>query len=137
MSRQFMPGLSDKERIMILQQNADKIEQTTYQKPLSEEELNARKDQLTENSIKLGDLEEEKSEAVARFKEKIEPLKAVNKVLLFELRMKQAKVDGTLYHMANHEEGMMETYDEQGELVASRRLRPDERQARIPLLQAK
>jgi len=137
MSRQFMPGLSDKERIMILQQNADKIEQTTYQKPLSEEELNARKDQLTENSIKLGDLGEEKSEAVARFKEKIEPLKAVNKVLLFELRMKQAKVDGTLYHMANHEEGMMETYDEQGELVASRRLRPDERHARIPLLQAK
>lgn len=137
MTKKFMPGLSDKERIMILQQNADKIEQTTYQKPLSEEELNARKDQLTENSIKLGDLEEEKSEAVARFKEKIEPLKAVNKVLLFELRMKQAKVDGTLYHMANHEEGMMETYDEQGELVASRRLRPDERQARIPLLQAK
>ena len=136
MTKQFMPELSDRERMLILQQNADKIEQTTYQKPLSEEELAIRKDQLTENSIKLGDLEEEKAETVARFKESIDPLKAANKQLLFELRMKQAKVDGTLYHMANHDEGMMETYDDQGELVSTRRLRPDERQGRILLAKA-
>lgn len=131
-----MPELSERERMLILQQNADKIEQTTYQKPLTEEELTARKEQLTENCIKLGDLEEQKSDAVAEFKAKIDPLKIANKDILFELRMKQAKVEGTLYHMANHEDGMMETYDDQGYLVSSRRLRPDEKQGRIQLLKA-
>lgn len=137
MIKKFMPELSDKERIMILQQNADKIEQTTYQKPLSEEELATRRELLTDNSIRLGDLEEAKKEATRQYKDQIYPLKSDNKQILVEIRTKQARVDGTLYHMANHEDGMMETYDEQGELVASRRLRPDERQQRIPLLQAK
>ena len=137
MTRFFMPELSKNERLSILQNNADKIEQTTYLKPLTEEELNERREMLTDNCIKLGDLEEEKAEMVADFKAKIDPLKAVNKDLLWELRVKQAKVDGTLYHMANHDESMMETYDQNGELVATRRLRPDEKQTRIPLNIAK
>jgi hypothetical protein len=137
MSRFFMPELSKGERLSILQNNADKIEQTTYLKPLTEDELNERREALTDNCIKLGDLEEEKANIVADLKAKMDPLKAVNKELLWELRVKQAKVDGTLFHMANHDDNMMETYDHNGELVSTRRLRPDEKQTRIPLNIAK
>ncbi len=132
-----MPDLDDKERLVILQQNADKIEPTTYQKPLTDEELRERKDNLTDNSIKLGDLEEQKQEAVKDFKAQIDPLKDANKQLLQELRTKQAKVEGTLYHIANHDESMMGTYDQEGNMISSRRLFPNEKQGRMQLSIAK
>lgn len=131
-----MPEISQSERMNILQQNADKIELTTYLKPLSEEELSARRESLTDNSIRLSDLEEDKKEATKQFKDQIDPLKAANKTILVEIRTKQAKVDGTLYFMANHDESMMETYDDTGEMIESRRLRPDEKQGRLALHKA-
>ena len=131
MAKKFMPELSEKERVTILQQNADSIEETTYQKQLTEDEKLERKDVLLKNSIQLFDLEEEKKEAVKVFKDRIDPLKKENNQLLTELRTGQAKVDGTLYHMANHEDGMMEIYDSNGEIVESRRLRPNERQGKL------
>jgi hypothetical protein len=127
----FMPDLPEADRLRVLQTNADKIEETTYQKPLTEDELNMRREILTDNSIRLGDLEEAKKTATRVFKDQIDPLKAANKDLLLELRTKQAKVEGKLYMMANHEDGMMETYDEQGILIESRRLRPEEKQQNI------
>lgn len=129
--KQFMPEMPEKDRLLLLQQNADKVEETTYQKPLTEEELNERREILTDNSIKLSDLEEEKKEATKVFKDRIDPLKADNKQLLSELRTRQAKVTGLIYHLANHDDGMMETYDGKGELISSRRLRPDEKQSNI------
>ncbi len=129
--KQFMPELTAKERLMILQENAAKVEQTTYHKALTEEERGIKKDILTENSIKLFDLEEEKKEAVKLWKDKIDPLKKENSLLLSEIRTGQTKVDGTLFHLANHDDGMMETYDNDGYLISSRRLRPEEKQATI------
>lgn len=37
--KQFEPGITQKERTMLLQENASKVEQTTYQKVLSPDEL--------------------------------------------------------------------------------------------------
>lgn len=106
---------------------------TKYYKPLTEDELAARREMLTDNCIKLGDLEEEKKLLTEKIKVKIDPLKEENKTLLLECRTRQAQVDGILYHMANHEEGYMETYDENGELLNSRKLRPEEKQLRATL----
>ncbi|GAA4328308.1 hypothetical protein GCM10023184_18120 [Flaviaesturariibacter amylovorans] len=110
-----------------MQQNADSIEVTEYLKPLSPEELDLKRETLTDNAIKLSEMEDKKKEVMAEFKRDMDPLAQANKALLTEIKTRQAKVFGQLYHMANHEEGMMETYDENGELVGSRRLRPNER----------
>lgn len=58
-------------------------------------------------------------------------MKQTNKRLLTEIKTKQTDVDGTLFHMANHDDGMMEIYDQDGDLVSSRRLRPEEKQGTI------
>lgn len=137
MSKKFMPELSEKDRILILQQNADKVEVASYQRPLTEEDINQRREILTENSIKLGDLEEEKKELTKSLKERIDPLRAHNKQILLEIRTKQQKAEGVLYHMANHEDSVMETYDETGEFISSRRLRPEEKQVRMNMSVAK
>lgn len=131
MSKVFMPNVTAKERIMILQENAAKVEQTTYQKQLDADELAARHEDLAENCIKLSSIDDEKKEVMADFKLKTDPLNSANKTLLTEIKTKQATVDGTLYHLANHEEGFMETYDHEGLLIATRRLRPEEKQGTI------
>lgn len=129
--KQFMPEATPKERLMILQENSAKIEQTEYQKNLSADELAARREDLADNCIKLNSLDDELKEIKDDFKLKIDPLKTRNKTLLTEIKTKQTTIDGTLYHMANHEDGMMETYDQEGMLISTRRLRPEEKQGTI------
>lgn len=129
--KQFMPDSTPKERLMMLQENAAKVEQTTYQRVLSPDELAARREDLADNCIKLNQQEDELKEIKDSFKAVMDPLKAKNKCLLTEIKTKQSTVDGTLYHLANHEDGMMETYDSEGLLISSRRLRPEEKQGTI------
>lgn len=129
--KQFMPDVTAKERLMILQENAAKVEQTTYQKALSPEELAARREDLADNCIKLNRFEDELKEIKDSFKLSMDPLKNSNKTLLTEIKTKQTTIDGTLFHLANHEDGMMETYDNDGYLISTRRLRPEEKQGSI------
>ncbi len=129
--KQILPEATAKERLMILQENAQKIEVTTYQKNLTDDELAVKREDLAENHIKLDQFEDEFSEVKQNFKLKVKPLKNANKVILAEIKTKQTSVDGTLFHMANHEDGMMEIYDQEGILISSRRLRPEERQGSI------
>jgi hypothetical protein len=129
--KQFMPEVSDKDRVLILQQNADKVEQTTYQKELTSEELAARREDLADDCIKLNQLEDDLKEIKDEFKSKMLPLKQANKQRLAEIKTRQTTVDGTLYHLANHDQQIMETYDAEGYFISSRSLRPEERQGRL------
>lgn len=126
-----MPEADEKERLMILQENAAKIEKTTYQKTLTPDELAARREDLADNCIKLNEKEDDLNEIKSDFKAVMDPLKKTNKILLTEIKTKQSTIDGTLFHMANYDDGMMETYDNEGMLISSRRLRPDEKQKTI------
>ena len=129
--KQFMPELTPKDRLMMLQENAAKIEVTTYQKNLSVDDLAERREDLADNCIKLNQLDDELKEVKDDFKIKMDPLKTINKTLLTEIKTKQTTVDGTLFHLSNHDDGIMETYDQEGLFIGSRRLRPEEKQATI------
>ena len=126
-----MPDVSPKERLMLLQENAAKVEQTTYQKALTPDELAARREDLADDCIKLNQFEDELKEVKDDYKLKMDPLKTANKTRLLEIKTKQSTTDGTLYHVANHQESIMETYDSEGLFVSSRRLRPEEKQGTI------
>lgn len=130
MSR-FMPDATPNQRLQMLQENAAKVEQRIYQKPLTEDEVTARREKHTDNAIAFGDLEDAKKEALADFKAKMDPIKVESKQLLWEIRTKQAKVDGIVYMIPDFESKMMDTYDSEGELIESRRLRPDEKQGLV------
>lgn len=134
MAKIFMPELSAEERLQILRNNADKIDNTTYEKELTDEELDAKREEFVDNSIAVSKLEDELAEKKKEFKNKIEPLKLVNRGLQHEVKTKKKEVRGQLFHMADHVNGMMETWDESGELVSSRRLRPDEKQVRMQVV---
>lgn len=133
---QGMETMEPKARQQILTDNAHTVEETKYLKPLTQEELDVKRETLTDNAISLSEQEDELTEIKGKYKVKTDPLRKANKELLNEIKTKQETVEGTLYHIANHDMGMMETYDDQGVLLSSRRLRPDEKQATLPFLKA-
>lgn len=125
---QSMPITARRE---IVRDNADNREITKYQKPLSTEELDSKRETLTENAIQLSILDDDLAEVKKEFKTKMDPLRSHNKVLLEQIKTKQETVEGPIYHFANHHTGFLETYDENGELLSTRKLRPEEKQGKL------
>jgi len=125
----YLKSLSANERANHLQSNAHSIDEGKYSRPITADEKTMLREKHTDNAIKLSDLKEEFDEVKKTYKDNIEPYVQENKTLLSEIRTSQRIEKGTLYHLANHESGMMESYNEHGELISTRRLRPDEKQA--------
>lgn len=127
----LFPALEGDELRRRLTDNADGIDEGPYTRRLTEEEIVLTKDRLAERTLDLFDLEEHKKEVVADFKEKIDPVKAEIGLHLRAIRTGVEERRGTLYKFVNHEAGMVDFYDDRGELISSRRVRPEERQATI------
>lgn len=126
-----MPELVPEDRLQYLINNCDAHEKTTYYKDLSQDELDVKRETLVDNLIKVSQAEDELNEHKLTFKKIADPLKLQNKILQVEVKTRKAEIDGRLFHFADHVNGVMGTYDENGEFVSSRRLRPDEKQARL------
>lgn len=135
MAKIFMPEVVDpKQKLQLLADNCDDSEKTKYYRDLSQDELDSRRELLVDNLTKISSAEEELSKHKQTFKMLADPLKLENKTLLVEVKTRKAEVNGQLFHIFNHEEGMRETYDEAGDLVGTRRLLPTERQQRVPFI---
>ena len=103
----------------------------SYTKTLSEEEVTERRKQLANVSIEINDIEEEKKEVIAHFKERLAQPLSDKKDLLSAIKHKSEYRKGNLYHMDDQEKGFMYIFDEEGICVDSRLLKPTERQGRI------
>lgn len=129
--KQLFKDETPQERLRLLRENCDSHEHTTYFKDLTAEEVASKNAQLIDNLILINRETEKVAQVKKEFKLKTDPLVEINKTVLMEVKTGKQEVEGTLFHLANHEEQMMETYDENGYLVRSRRLRPEEKQGRL------
>lgn len=125
----YLLSLSEKERREFFESNAAEIYKGKYSCPLNEDEVIDAKDKLSDSYIKLSDLEAAFADVKAIHKDKVKPFKQHIGTLAVEIRTKQRFTEGTIYSLANHHTGFMETYNEAGKFLHSRRLRPDEKQA--------
>lgn len=130
----FLPDRSDAERLEILTDSADHIEDTTFYKDLTEEDLTIKRETFVENNIEISKHQEILDIAKAEYKANTKPLTLHNEILLTEIKTRKASVKGKLFHIADHDLNVMNTFDEKGEFISSRRLRPDEKQTRITSL---
>lgn len=119
------------ERIQVLRDNCDASEEGSYMRELGQEELDQKREQHTDNCVKLYDLDEELDRIKGEFKEKMNPLKVENKTLLGQVKTKKEQFNGMLFHFDDLEAGVRNSYDDKGEFISSRRLLPDERQGRL------
>ena len=129
MTTQFMPELSESERIQILQEQSAKVREGGYDLPLTEEEIENRKNDFYKNQLQIWDLETQKKEVAKDFKDKIDGILDKQNELTSEISTKSAKADGILYDMPNYDSGFMETYDKTGELVETRKMTPAEKKS--------
>lgn len=131
MPKDFMPELPPEQRLQLLKDSCDDSEERTYYRELTQNELDIKREELTENLIELAKLDDQLDEAKAAYKHASKPIKEENKLLLNEVKTRRSEVRGMIFHMANYDEGVMETYDEEGRFVSSRRLKPEERQRKM------
>ena len=131
MSKNFLPGYSDAERLQVLIDTADQIEHTTYYRDLTDDDLVVKRESYVLNSIEIAKHQAELDHAKTVFKAATKPIKAENEILLDQVQTKKELISGSLYHIADHENSLMNTYDEKGEFISSRRLKPSEKQGRL------
>ena len=76
----------------------------------------------------MAEIEQEKKDAMAEFKERMKPFDEDRKRLLEELKNKSEYVNETCYKFIDHDERMVGYYNKLGELVSSRPIMPQEMQ---------
>lgn len=128
-----MQDASQAERLEVMQNTADKVRNEEYYSELTPAELDQKREEFALKAIELNKIEERKKLAVDEFKREMEPVKVVYSALLKEITVGKEKKTGRLFDMVDSETSMMDTFDEAGELVASRRLTPEEKKGQSKL----
>ena len=107
-----------------------------YTKILTHEEVTDRRADLSDVCISINDIEEEKKEVINVFKERLKAPKMERSELLASIKHKSEFRNGDLYYIDDQENGFMYIFDEHGECIESRPLKPNEKQTKIKQLNA-
>lgn len=119
------------DRLQLLKDNCDSHSQETFMRDLTHDELDTKREQHIDNCIEISRLEEELKELKDRYKEKMNPLKDANKELLSQVKSRKEEKTGLLFSFNDQVSSTVTTYDEFGEFISTRRMRPDEKQGRL------
>lgn len=119
-------------RAQLLHDNCRKVvENETYTRQLTKEELEEEKQALFEEVRIIDNLKKELKEHTKSEKDKIKHHEGLRKQSTEAIAFEAKEETGDLYMIDYQEEGMMAYYNPQGFLVKSRPLQPSERQLSI------
>lgn len=121
----------EKFRISFLKDNCDEVIEKGYMKPYSEEQIETMKDDLSEVSIKIDDIETEKKIIMEQFKGKLKPLETEKTELLTGIRTKSRFVRELCFKFIDTDLKMVGFYNAEGNLIESRPCNADELQQTI------
>lgn len=116
------------EREQFLRNTCDGTEEVSYSRVFTPGELAEQREMLTEASIKLADIEDEKKAAMEIFKEQAKPFQEQKKKAIDNLRTKAETVTEECFKYFDEETRMVGFYNRQGNLVSSRPAFPNEMQ---------
>lgn len=119
------------ERADFLESNADAVENMGYMKSFDPDQMQELKDILSDASIRRATLLEELDEIKRQYKEKLKPLNEEIEGVLTNIKEGAEFVQEDCYKFIDHEEGMVGYYNKFGDLISTRRIKPDERQKTI------
>ena len=122
----FLPNDTIDERVAQLKKICHSESEETYNRTLTDSEIEREKTNYVDNGIRLKDVEVEAKASADSFNAKKTAIKKEMDEQLERVQNRSRKVYDTLYGVANPENGQMEFYDKFGELISSRGLTPDE-----------
>ena len=120
LQRELGKEISLENRAGFLEDNCDAVEDVTYSRAFEPEELALRREQLTDASIRIADIEEEKKEAMDVFKERLKPLQEQKSEAIKAIRDKSQTVTEKCYKFLDEDTKMVGFYNKEGNLVSSR-----------------
>lgn len=131
--KKMMQGLGKEyadpeQRKRFLKDNADSVEQKTYMKPFTPEQLQGHKEMLANTSIEINDIEEEAKAIANDFKQRLKPLKEQRGRMIENIRAKAELVTEVCFKFVNDEERMTYFYNENGDCIEARQCTADELQ---------
>jgi hypothetical protein len=132
----YFKSLTMPERVTALRENAVTHYKKNVIRDFSEEEIADIKTTLSEQAIRLNDLKIEKKELTSVISGKIKITESEMKGTLKDLKNKYYENEETVYDIDDQETGEMYTFDNQGNLLSTRKLTPKERQTTIRNLNA-
>jgi hypothetical protein len=127
----FEPAATPEERLRMLRDNADNISKGEYTRKLTTDELNQAREEYTDASVEINNLEDELKESTKDLKDRIKELKAANRESLKVIRQRFKTLDGEIFYFIDPVEGMVSGYDATGERVEHRKMKPSERQGTV------
>ena len=127
-AKEYGKDLAIEAREEFLRNTCDGTEEVSYSRVFSPEELAKQRELLTDASIRLADIEEEKKQAMADFKEQAKPYAEQRAKAIQNLRTKAETVTEVCYKYFDEETNMVGFYNREGNLVSSRPAFPDEMQ---------
>lgn len=128
MEKQLFEDYPLHQRVKMLEDNAESIEERGFMKPFSPEEVLSLKDDLANVAIDIDNIGIAKKTANDGFKAELKPLEDRKKTILENIKNRSEYVKENCYKIVDHTEGMAGFYSRDGQLIESRQLRPDERQ---------
>lgn len=132
MDKRILNSYEDQnERIDFLRANCDGIEPLGYMKPFSGEEIEKFKTELSEVSITINDIEEEKKAMQQHFKAQLDPLNEERKELLTAIKQRAHYVKEECFKFVDQQKRKVEYFNADGEMVSSRPMLPSEAQKTI------
>jgi hypothetical protein len=124
-------SLNPKDRLDNLRSLAYSEDRMTFQKPLTPEQIDFEKERLSQAMIKLNAETERLDNFKQEIKAIVKPLELIRNESLEKIKNKAVQISGSVFLVDDQEAGMMGTYDDEGILIQSRRLLPEERQLHI------
>lgn len=115
-------------RKRFLKDNCDAVEQKTYMKPFTPEQLQGRKEELANAAIQINDIEAEAKAMADDFKQQLKPLKEKRNQMIADIRNKAELVTEQCYRFVDEESRTTSFYNAEGDLIESRPCTAEEMQ---------
>lgn len=116
----------------LLSANADSCEEMDYTRKLTPDEMLDIKELHSVTAVQLKKVEDQKKEAVDKFKLTLKPLQVLEEELITKLTNKAEFIrNGTVYKFIDLKAQRVGFYNPQGDLVTERPLNAEERQMNI------
>jgi hypothetical protein len=134
MDKQIFEQYDADERLRILKENANKTEETTYSKDLSETELEKERQEFAELAVTIANKEEELKEAKESFAKILKPLKQQFNENMTVIHNRRKTVTEEVYLIVDQKTMEVGIYNHRGELIRCRKLTDQEQQYELEFI---
>lgn len=130
-SKLFQDAKEGAERIAMLDANCKKTIEAPVKRYYTADELQQMQKEFAEDRVILMRKEEELRKHNAEAKAEMKPIYERSGYVLAQIRAGFVETNQPVFLFDDQEEGMMHTFDQNGELIESRKLRPEEKQTNV------